>query len=262
MPSPKRAVVAHAQLPDAADFPRFAQLGVVGSVQPEHAMGDRDVADAIGLGALGAPSPSAGCSQPEQPCVDAVRSSEGRRQRCPLRWGEARALRVDALAEIPFAQLVATRSHSDRYEEKETKTWRGTRTLPLSPRALEIFRLHSSDKPPDEYLFTNQVGKQLSVGVVNKFPLGFERHSLRHFAASTWLRLGTPIHEVAEYLGDDSRTALAVYAHILGEGQRRAHAQRLALAETQNQAGDTWGTPGAKSAAKPAVSLLKAEHGN
>ncbi|HKT55664.1 MAG TPA: tyrosine-type recombinase/integrase [Microbacterium sp.] len=179
-----------------------------------------------------------------------------------IRWGEARALRVDALAEIPFAQLVVTRSHSDRYEEKETKTWRGTRTLPLSPRALEIFRLHSFDKAPDEYLFTNQVGRQLSVGVVNKFPLGFERHSLRHFAASTWLRLGTPIHEVAEYLGDDSRTVLAVYAHILGEGQRRAHAQRLALAETENQAGDTWGTPGANSAAKPAVTLLKAERGN
>ena len=50
---------------------------------------------------------------------------------------------------------------------------------------------------------------------------------LRHFAASTWLRLGTPVHEVAEYLGDDPRTVLAVYAHVLGEGQRRDHAQRL-----------------------------------
>jgi predicted amidohydrolase YtcJ len=37
--------IEHAQLLSAEDFPRFAQLGVVASVQPEHAMDDRDVAD-------------------------------------------------------------------------------------------------------------------------------------------------------------------------------------------------------------------------
>jgi predicted amidohydrolase YtcJ len=37
--------IEHAQLLTAADIPRFAQLGVVASVQPEHAMDDRDVAD-------------------------------------------------------------------------------------------------------------------------------------------------------------------------------------------------------------------------
>jgi hypothetical protein len=37
--------VEHAQLLDDADVPRFAQLGLVASVQPEHAMDDRDVAD-------------------------------------------------------------------------------------------------------------------------------------------------------------------------------------------------------------------------
>lgn len=56
-------------------------------------------------------------------------------------------------------------------------------------------------------------------------------HALRHYAASTWLRLGTPVHEVAEYLGDEARTVLAVYAHVLGEGQRRDHLRRLASAE-------------------------------
>jgi predicted amidohydrolase YtcJ len=38
--------IEHAQLVDAEDFPRFARLGVVASVQPEHAMDDRDVAEA------------------------------------------------------------------------------------------------------------------------------------------------------------------------------------------------------------------------
>ncbi len=40
-----RGSVEHAQLLDVTDIARFAALGVVASVQPEHAMDDRDVAD-------------------------------------------------------------------------------------------------------------------------------------------------------------------------------------------------------------------------
>lgn len=42
---PDRGSIQHAQLVSAADLPRFAALGVRASVQPEHAMDDRDVAD-------------------------------------------------------------------------------------------------------------------------------------------------------------------------------------------------------------------------
>ena len=45
-----RGSVEHAQLLDASDVARFAGLGVVASVQPEHAMDDRDVADALWAG--------------------------------------------------------------------------------------------------------------------------------------------------------------------------------------------------------------------
>ncbi|WP_159500530.1 amidohydrolase [Microbacterium sp. 18062] len=38
-------VIEHAQLVRVEDFPRFARLGLIASVQPEHAMDDRDVAD-------------------------------------------------------------------------------------------------------------------------------------------------------------------------------------------------------------------------
>ena len=41
----RRGSVEHAQLLQRADVARFAELGVVASVQPEHAMDDRDVAD-------------------------------------------------------------------------------------------------------------------------------------------------------------------------------------------------------------------------
>lgn len=148
-----------------------------------------------------------------------------------VRWGELRALRVESVSEAPLPQLIVDRSHSDRYQEKDPKSWRGRRAVPLSPRALAIFKQHASGKQPGDYLFTNQLGGQLAVSVVRKFPLGFHRHALRHYAASTWLRLGTPVHEVAEYLGDEPRTVLAVYAHVLGEGQRRDHLRRLANAE-------------------------------
>jgi len=40
-----RGVIEHAQLVREEDFARFASLGLVASVQPEHAMDDRDVAD-------------------------------------------------------------------------------------------------------------------------------------------------------------------------------------------------------------------------
>ena len=40
-----RGSIEHAQLISSADFARFAELGVVASVQPEHAMDDRDVAE-------------------------------------------------------------------------------------------------------------------------------------------------------------------------------------------------------------------------
>lgn len=154
-----------------------------------------------------------------------------------VRWGELRAIRVGWLSEVPLPQLNVERSHSDRYQEKSPKSWRGTRPVPLSPRALAIVRQYSANKNSDDYLFTNQQGGQLSVGVVRKFPLGFRRHALRHYAASTWLRLGTPVNEVAECLGDEARTVLAVYAHILGEGQRRDFVRRLATAESLDNSG-------------------------
>lgn len=42
-----RGSVEHAQLLARADVPRFAELGVVASVQPEHAVDDRDVTDRL-----------------------------------------------------------------------------------------------------------------------------------------------------------------------------------------------------------------------
>ena len=42
-----RPRIEHAQCLDDADLPRFAELGVIASMQPAHATSDRDVADAL-----------------------------------------------------------------------------------------------------------------------------------------------------------------------------------------------------------------------
>lgn len=53
------ATIEHAQLLREVDVPRFAGLGVVASVQPEHAMDDRDVADRLWAGRTGRAFPLA-----------------------------------------------------------------------------------------------------------------------------------------------------------------------------------------------------------
>jgi predicted amidohydrolase YtcJ len=45
--------IEHAQLVTAADLARFARLGLVASVQPEHALDDRDVTDLLWPGRTG-----------------------------------------------------------------------------------------------------------------------------------------------------------------------------------------------------------------
>lgn len=49
--------IEHAQLVAHADIPRFARLGVGASVQPEHAVDDRDLTDAIWAGQTALPYP-------------------------------------------------------------------------------------------------------------------------------------------------------------------------------------------------------------
>ena len=125
------------------------------------------------------------------------------------------------------------RSHSDNFAQKAPKTARGRRILPLVDRALEIARAWASGKGPDDYLATGATGLQLRGTYFRRalhwttMARGFTIHALRHYAASTWLRQGIPINQVAAWLGDDPRTVLKVYAHVLGEEQDREALRRL-----------------------------------
>ena len=82
-----------------------------------------------------------------------------------VRWGELRVICVSWMGEAPLLQLNVERSRSDGYHEKDPKCWRGTRSIPLSPRAQAIFRTHGAGKSPNDYLFTNRCDGQLAVGV-------------------------------------------------------------------------------------------------
>ncbi|MFT4259340.1 MAG: tyrosine-type recombinase/integrase [Microbacterium sp.] len=160
-----------------------------------------------------------------------------------LRWGELRALQVADLQEVPMPALRVLRSHSDNFAQKAPKTARGRRIVPLVDRALEIARAWASGKGPDNYLATSATGLQLR-GTYFRRALdwtttarGFTIHALRHHAASTWLRQGIPINHVAAWLGDDPRTVLKVYAHVLGEEQDREALRRLNSLPSHSPAG-------------------------
>lgn len=57
---------------------------------------------------------------------------------------------------------------------------------------------------------------------------------LRHYAASQWLRTGIPVNQVAQWLSDDPRTVLRVFAHVMGEQQDRGP---LALLNSREKSG-------------------------
>ena len=134
---------------------------------------------------------------------------------------------------MPFPAAWVRRAQSEGYDEKAPKTGNGERAVPLTDRAREIAREAAAGKRPEAYLFTSPRGRQLRMTLyrrlthwtataANKRP-----HMLRHYCASQWLRPGIPINQVAEWLGDDPRTVLKVYAHVLGERQTIEGLRRL-----------------------------------
>ncbi len=150
-----------------------------------------------------------------------------------LRWSELRAMRVGQLQDVPFPAVQVLRAQSDGYAEKSPKTARGRRTVPLVARAHEIAKEWAAGKGPADYLATSATGLQLrgtyfrrAVAWTTTSP-DHTIHDLRHYAASTWLRQGVPINQVAAWLGDDPRTVLRVYAHVLGEAQDIEALRRL-----------------------------------
>ncbi len=162
-----------------------------------------------------------------------------------LRCSELRALRVADLQDLPFPAVRVLRAQSDGYAEKAPKSARGRRTVPLVARAQDIAREWASGKGSTDYLATSATGLQLR-GTYFRRAVAWTTtspehtiHDLRHYAASTWLRQGVPINQVAAWLGDDPRTVLKVYAHVLGEAQDIEALRRLNASLPSHSPGNT-----------------------
>ena len=108
------------------------------------------------------------------------------------------------------------------------------RRLGVSIHASSTARARAGQRNPNDYLFVSTTGKQLSGSLFRgavkwtETSSGHTIHDLRHYAASTWLRAGIPVHQVAKWLGHaNPATTLRVYAHVLGEGQDIAAIKHL-----------------------------------
>lgn len=155
-----------------------------------------------------------------------------------LRSGEALALRwrdVNWQAGTISISRSARRYPRTGWDERQTKTAAGTRTLYLPAVVLDALRQQRKDSTA-ELVFPSLAGTHMEPQNLHRRhwrPL-LERaglpqlrlHELRHSAVSLLLALGVPPHIVQRIVGHaDSRVTMGVYAHA--QDQETAHALEL-----------------------------------
>ena len=139
-----------------------------------------------------------------------------------LRWGELVALQVGDFATEPLPSILVSRSASDGYAEKGTKS-NQVRRVPLIDRAEEILRARIAGKGPEGLIFSSPRGHRMNGGNLKRAihwtvtAPGHRFHDLRHTAATNWLRAGIDIKTVSQWLGHSTPTiTLSIYTHYLG----------------------------------------------
>lgn len=149
-----------------------------------------------------------------------------------LRWGEARALVVGDLLEVPSPGLLVSRSAPEGVETKSTKG-RRSRRVPLADRVLPMVQAWTKDKEPNALLVTTSRGARLHrtavLRTLNWVETGKGRriHDLRHTAACLWLARGVDAGTVQQWLGHESIGTTNQYLHYLGTGADLAGLERL-----------------------------------
>ena len=160
-----------------------------------------------------------------------------------LRIGEALGL---TWADVDLdAGLVSVHRQLSRYREHaKLKTEAGRREVVLAPAMVRLLRarwLESPGKGPDDFVFTNSVGRPLDYRKVGAaFRVAVHRsgvradgrlslHSLRHGYASLLIADGLDVVFVSRQLGHaDPGVTLAVYAHLFARA-KHALAARSAI---------------------------------
>jgi integrase len=131
------------------------------------------------------------------------------------------------------------------------KSTRSRRTVALDPETVEALRHHRDaqllerDLAATAYgdldlVFCNELGGPIHPDRLSAMfrkhrkaagiPVG-SLHILRHTAASLALTAGVPVHVVAARLGDDPKTVLSTYAHLLPSSDEVAAERVAALIE-------------------------------
>jgi integrase len=121
------------------------------------------------------------------------------------------------------------------------KSARSLRTIALDPETVNLLRAHREtqllerDFAGDAYVDSDLVFCDELGGPIHPDRLtarfGWHRkaagvptgtlHTLRHTAATLALTSGVPVHIVAARLGDDPKTVLSTYAHLLPQSDER-----------------------------------------
>ena len=149
-----------------------------------------------------------------------------------LRWGEARAMTVGDVMEVPAPGLIVRRSAPEGIATKATKSGR-SRRVPIANRVLPIVERLKVDKLPSDLLFTTEAGSRLHRSAVLR-TMRWERtgqgrriHDLRHTAACLWLARGVDVSTVQTWMGHASIATTNLYLHHLGTGADLAGLERL-----------------------------------
>lgn len=149
-----------------------------------------------------------------------------------MRWGEARAVLVEDVVEVPTAGLLVRRSHTEGGAVKATKGRRGRR-VPVADRILPIIRRLIVSKEPTDLLLTTVGGARLHRTAVlrtvkwDRTGGGRRIHDLRHTAACLWLARGVDPGTVQAWMGHESIATTNRYLHFLGTSADQAGLERL-----------------------------------
>jgi len=122
------------------------------------------------------------------------------------RWGELAELRVKDVVDRDTKCLLISRSRSDGYQVKTTKS-RRERLVPLTARAQTVLAEQCAGKSDEDLIFLSPRGKRLNRGNFERAigwkaaSSGHRFHDLRHTAATRWIRLGIDVKTVSVWLG-------------------------------------------------------------
>jgi integrase len=115
------------------------------------------------------------------------------------------------------------------------KSWRSERSITLDGGTVDSLRRHREAQrlertlaadayEDDDLVFANELGQPIAPQRISEQFISYRKaagvptgslHTLRHTATTLALSAGVPLHVVAARMGDDPRTMLSTYAHLL-----------------------------------------------